>query len=146
MLKFANSTVDYKNWYCYFYQVWCWEKVDNLHKFRSRCNKIFVGILIFLVFSKSGIQCLWQGEISACKVLVPIKVVPVKNDYFLHQKFELHRSQMNWFLYCCSFYWKQFGAYISPRLIVWLMPTWIWYNLLTVSHFWLSNHKLSYFF
>ena len=32
-------------------------------------------------FSKSGIQCFWQGEISICKVLVPIKVVPRKNDY-----------------------------------------------------------------
>ena len=65
--------------------------MDNLKKFWSWRSKIFVGILIFLVFSKSGIQCLWQGEISACKVLVPIKVVPVKNDYFLHQKFELHK-------------------------------------------------------
>ena len=28
--------------------------------------------------------------------VVPIKVVPVKNDYFLHPKFELHRyQQMN---------------------------------------------------
>ena len=65
--------------------------MDNLKKFWSWRSKIFVGILIFLVFSKSGIQCLWQGEISVCKVLVPIKVVPVKNDYFLHQKFELHK-------------------------------------------------------
>ena len=44
--------------------------------------KFFMGILIFLVFSKSGIHYLWQGEISVCKVLVPIKVVPVKTDYF----------------------------------------------------------------
>ena len=65
--------------------------MDNLKKFWSWHSKIFVGILIFLVFSKSGIQYLWQEEISACKVLVPIKVVPVKNDYFLHQKFELHK-------------------------------------------------------
>ena len=67
-------------------------KVDRLQKFCSLRNKIFVRILIFLVFfSKSGIQYLWQGEISICKVLVLIKVVPGKNDYFLHQKFELHR-------------------------------------------------------
>ena len=79
--------------------------MDNLEKFRSRRNKIFVGILIFPVFSELGIQYLWQGEISVCKVLVPIKIVPVKNDYFLHPKFELHRyQQMNGFLYCCSFY------------------------------------------
>ena len=30
-------------------------------------------------------------EISICKVLVLIKVVSGKNNYFLHQKFELHR-------------------------------------------------------
>ena len=54
------------------------------------------GILTFLVFSKSDIEYLWQGE---------IKVVSVKNDYFLHPKFELHRyQQMNGFLYWRSFY------------------------------------------
>ena len=63
-------------------RISCSEKVDNLQKFCSRHNNIFAGILIFLVFSKSGIQYLWQGEISACKVLVPIKVVSVKNDYY----------------------------------------------------------------
>ena len=42
---------------------------------------------------------MWQKEISVCKVLVPIKVLPVKNDYFLYQNFELHRyQQMNGFL------------------------------------------------
>ena len=79
--------------------------MDNLQKFRSRRNEIFVGILFFLVFSKSDIQYLWQGEISVCKVIVPIKVVPVKNDYFLHPKFELHRyQQMNGFLFWISVY------------------------------------------
>ena len=57
--------------------------MDRLQKFRSRRNKNFVGILIFLVFSESNIQYLWQGEINVCKVLVPTKVVPVKNYYFL---------------------------------------------------------------
>ena len=52
--------------------------MDNLQKFCSRRNKFFTVILIFLVFRKSGIQYLWQGEISACEILVPIKVVPVK--------------------------------------------------------------------
>ena len=66
----------------FFYQIWPPEKVDNFQKFCSRHNKIFPDILIFLVFSKSGIQYLWQGEISACKVLVAIKVVPVKNDHY----------------------------------------------------------------
>ena len=56
--------------------------MHNLQKFRNRRNKTFVDILIFLVFSKSGLQYLWQGEISACKVLAPIKVVMVRNDYF----------------------------------------------------------------
>ena len=95
-----------------FYQVWFWEKVDNLQKFRSRRNKMFVGILIFLVFSESDIQYLC--EISVCKVLVTIKVVPVKNDYFLHPKFE--------FLYWRSFYRKKVGAYISHELIGRLIP------------------------
>ena len=48
-------------------------KVDNLQKFCSGHNKIFAGILIVLVFSKSDIQYLWHGKISACKVLVPVK-------------------------------------------------------------------------
>ena len=48
---------------------------------------------IYLIFDlKSGIQYLQQGKID-CKVLVPIKVVPVKNDYSLHPSFELHRYQ-----------------------------------------------------
>ena len=125
----------------YFYQVWCWEKGDNLQKFCSWRNKIIAGVLIFLVFSKSGIQYLLQEKISACKVLVPIKVVPVKNDHFLHPKFELHRyQQMNGFLYWGSFYWKKYGAYISHELIVRLMPTWIWYDLLLVSK---SGHGIT---
>ena len=49
-----------------------------MQKFRSRRNKNYVSMLIFLVFSESGIQYLWQGEINAWKVLVPIKVVSVK--------------------------------------------------------------------
>ena len=55
--------------------------------------------------SLSSPEYLWQGKISVCKVLVPIKVVPVKNDYFLHPKFELHRyQQRDEFLYLRSFY------------------------------------------
>ena len=49
-----------------------------MQKFRSRRNKNYVSMLIFLVFSESGIQYLWQGEINVWKVLVPIKVVSVK--------------------------------------------------------------------
>ena len=147
MLDFANSTLGYENLILFnFYQVWYREKVDNLQKFRSRRNKIFVGILFFLVFSKSGIQYLWQGEISVCKVLVPIKVVQVKNDYFLHPKFELQRyHQMNGFLYWIRFYWKKIGTYISHEIIARPIPTWIWYDLLTVGQIWPSNHQLSYF-
>ena len=52
--------------------------MDSLQKFR---NKYFMGLLVFLVFFQLGIQYLWQAEISVCKVLVPIKVMPVKNDY-----------------------------------------------------------------
>ena len=77
----------------------------KLEKFRSRRSKVFVGILKFLVFSKSRIQDFWQGKISVSKVLLTIKVVLVKNDYFLHSKFKLHRyQQMNEFLYWCNFY------------------------------------------
>ena len=60
-------------------------KVDTLQKFRSLRNKVFACIMNISSFSsKSGIQYLEQGEISICKVLVLIKVVPGKNDYFLH--------------------------------------------------------------
>ena len=73
-----------------------------------------MSILIFPFFPKPGIQYLWQVEIGACKVLVPIKVVPVKNDNFVHPKFELHRyQQMNGFLHWLIFTEKQYGAYIS---------------------------------
>ena len=48
---------------------------------------------------------MWQGEIRVCKVLVPTKVLLVKNDYFLYQNFEFHRyHQINEFLYWRSFY------------------------------------------
>ena len=66
-------------------------KVDSLQKFCSLRNKSFVFVLMFLAFFKSFNQYLWQGEISICKVLVLSKVVTGNNDYFLHQKFELHR-------------------------------------------------------
>ena len=36
----------------YFYQVLCWGKLVNLQKFCGRYTKVFVGILIFLVFFK----------------------------------------------------------------------------------------------
>ena len=70
--------------------------MDNLQKFLSRCDEIFLGILIFpgiqclwlkkvsvckvlMQFEYSaGIQYLWQGEISVCKVLMPIKYVARK--------------------------------------------------------------------
>ena len=67
----------------------------------------------------------------------------VKTDYFLHSKLELHRYQyMNGFLYWQNFYWRNYGTYISLKLIVRLIPTWIWYHILTVSQIWLSNHQL----
>ena len=51
--------------------------------FGSFWEVFFEDISMFLVFSESDIQYSWQGEISVCKVLVPIKIVPVKKDYFL---------------------------------------------------------------
>ena len=77
--------------------------MDNLQKFHSWRKKISVAII--LVFSRSGIQYMCKGEISVCKVLVSIKVVLVKNDYFRYLKFEMRRYQkMNQFLYWRSFY------------------------------------------
>ena len=117
--------------------------MDNLQRFGSLRNKCFVDISIILVFFKSGIQYMWQGEISVCKVLVPVKVVLVKNDYFLFPKFELRKyHQINGFLYWCSFYWKKYGACISHNLIVRLIQTWIWYDQLTVNQIWPSNHGI----
>ena len=49
---------------------------------------------------------------------------------------------MNGFLYWLRFYRKKYGAFNSHELIVWLTPTWIWYNLLTISHFWPWNYQL----
>ena len=80
-------------------------------------------------------------------VLVPIKVVRVKNYGFLHPNFELHRChQMNKFLCWCSLYWNNIGTYISHELIVRLIPTWIWNDLLSESQIWPSHHELSHFF
>ena len=91
MLNFANSTVGYKNW-CFIFTKFDFEKSGEFVEISySLRNKIFVYINISVFFSRSGIQYLWQGEISICKLVVLIKVVPGKNDYFLHQKFELHR-------------------------------------------------------
>ena len=95
----------------------------------------------------SSPEYLRQDEISVCKVLVAIKVVPVKNHYFLHPKFEFHRYQkMNRCLYWCSFYWKKYGAYVSHELIIRLTAILIWYDILTISQIWPSNRQLSYFF
>ena len=65
---------------------------------------VYQSICVFL----SSPEYLRQGKISVCKVLVLIKVVPVKNDYFLHPIFEFHRyHQTNGFLYWRSFYWRK---------------------------------------
>ena len=134
MLDFANSTFATKTWYCFISCKFNVEKVDNLQKFRS--------------WRKSGIQYIGKEKlVFVKKVLVPIKVVRVKNYDFLHPNFKLHRyHQMNKFLCWCSFYWNNIGTYISHELIVRLMPTWIWYDLLSESQIWPSHHELSHFF
>ena len=115
--------------------------------FTSVLLLIMRGQAASIFLSKSGMQHLWHGENNVCNVLVSIKVVLIKNDYFLHPKFELHTyQQMNGFLYWRSFHWKKYGSYISHELIVQLIPTWIWLDLLTIIHFWPSNHQLSYSF
>ena len=74
---------------------------------------MFVGILIFLVFSKSGIHYLWEGEIRTCKILVPNKVAPVKSDY-LFIKISNCIDINKWMGFCIGAVLpKQFSAYIS---------------------------------
>ena len=93
-----NETVGYENRYCFisikfdFEKMWiiCRNFVAGVTILTIFVG-IFVRILILLVFSKSCIQYLCQWEFSDCKALMPIKVVPVKNDYFLHPKLEVHR-------------------------------------------------------
>ena len=72
-------------------QVTIWQVI--FRNFVASVTKSLILIIINNIssFVKSGIQYLWQGKISACTVLLPIKVVPVKNDHFIHPKFELHR-------------------------------------------------------
>ena len=64
---------------------------------------------------------MWQGEISICKLIVPIKVVLVKNDYFLYPKFEISANE--WVSVLAQFLLKKYGACISHELIVRLIPT-----------------------
>ena len=51
-----------------------------------------------------GCSTCGKMEISVCKVLVSITVVPLKNNYFLHPKFDFHGyQQMNGFMYGAVF-------------------------------------------
>ena len=72
-------------------QVTIWQVI--FRNFVASVTKSLILIIINNIssFVKSGNKYLWQGKISACTVLLSIKVVPVKNDHFLHPKFELHR-------------------------------------------------------
>ena len=100
ILNFLNSTVGYENLYCFLLSSILRKKVDNLLKVSSQRTKNFGGYVNFSSFSESGIQYLWQEEIGVFKVLVPVKILLVKNNYFLRPKFEFHRyQQMNGFLY-----------------------------------------------
>ena len=148
MLNFANSTLDCENWCCFISIKFGVEKNWRICRNFVAGGSFYEYINISSFFSKSGIQYLCKGKLVfrlVLVLLVPIKVVPVKNDYFLHPKFESHTyQQRNGFLYWRSFYWKKYGAYISHELIVRLTPTWIWFDLLTVIHFWSSNHQLSF--
>ena len=61
---------------------------------------------------------MWRGKISVCKVPVPIKVGPVKDDNFLYPKFELHKQQqMNGFPYWCSFTEKNIAFVLVTSLL-----------------------------
>ena len=127
----------YENGYFCFYQVWYWEKVNSLQKFRSRCYfcKICVSILIFSVFSKSviqylwhkeisvfkvlipieysaGIQYLWQGEISVCKALMPIKYSAGKEGLFPSSKIWIAIDISKW-----TGFWVHFPANTNLNFI-----------------------------
>ena len=68
--------------------------------------QMFCRYILFLVFlSQAFITCGKGKSVFVNAVLVPIKVMLVKNDYFLLPKLELHSfQQMNGFLYWYSFY------------------------------------------
>ena len=150
MFNFTNSTAVYKNLYCFISIKFGVEKKRIIcRNFVVGVIKFLVGILILIVFFLSralSIHYLWQGEIIVFQVLVPIKVVLVKNDYFRHPKFESHFSK--WMDFCtgAAFIEKKYGIYLSHELIARLIATWIWSDLLKVIDFWSSNHQLSYFF
>ena len=150
MLNFANSTVGFKNWCCFISIKFDIEKWRICRNFVAGAQSLCGYINISSFFCKSGIQYLCKGKLVFVLVLVllvPIKVVPVRNDYFLHSKFESHTyQQMNEFLHWRSCYRKKYGAYISHELIVRLIPTWIWFDLVTIIHFWPLNHQLFFFF
>ena len=65
-------------------------KVDNLEIFRNlrKKNCIYINISCFF-YVRHSVLVAWGNEISVGKVLMSIKVVPGKNNYFLHQKFEM---------------------------------------------------------
>ena len=151
MLNFFNSTLGYENWYCFISMKFGAEKKWIIcRNFVAGVTKFCGYIKISSFVSKSGIQYLWQEQISVFKELLPIKVVAIENDYFLHPRFESHAYQrMNGFLYWRSFYRKKIWRifyYISHELIVRVIPTWIWFHLFTIINFWASSHQLSYFF
>ena len=55
MLNFANSFLDYEDWYCFIsIKFDFWEKVDNLQKFQSQRKKIFVGIILVFLYQAFG--------------------------------------------------------------------------------------------
>ena len=97
MFNFTNSTVVYKNLYCFISIKFGVEKKRIIcRNFAVGVIKFLVGILILIVFFLSqvlSIDYMWQVEIIAFQVVVPIKVVLVKNDYFRHSKFESHFSK-----------------------------------------------------
>ena len=43
--RYASLNLPLKLILFYFYQVWCWEKVGNLQKFRSQRYKVFFGYI-----------------------------------------------------------------------------------------------------
>ena len=118
--------------------------------FLLQCN-LSTDLLVFiklkflriLNFSQSFQEQVMTGSSSIQLHLNLFQYLFLYNLFHLvHDKF---MTRYFGFLYWCSLYWKN-GAYFNQEFIFQLIPTSIWYDLLTVSQIWSSNHQQSYFF
>ena len=135
MLNFANSILGYKNWYCFISIKFDIEKKWIIcRNFVAGVTKFLRVILIFLVsFKIGGIKYLWKGEIS--KVLVPIEVMPVNNDYFFSSKIRIAEIPVNeWVSVLAQFLLQNIWSHIlvtSSLFVLFLFPFFFFfYNII----------------